>query len=55
MDWFERLTGLNPDGGSGSFEMALVIFIAALILIGTTSYIARRSRRVAQPARRRRP
>jgi hypothetical protein len=31
VDWFERLTGLSPDGGSGAFE-ALVVAVVALAL-----------------------
>jgi hypothetical protein len=31
-DWFERLTGLEPDGGSGEFEWQVVLTLAAMTL-----------------------
>jgi hypothetical protein len=31
VDWFERLRGMTPDGGSGAFE-ALVVAVVALAL-----------------------
>jgi hypothetical protein len=30
--WFERLTGLEPDGGSGEFEWQVVLALAAMTL-----------------------
>ncbi len=32
MDWIERLLHLNPDGGSGSLELSIII--GAVIAIG---------------------
>ena len=37
MDWIEQWFGLNPDGGDGSIEAALVI---AVIVIGVTIALA---------------
>jgi hypothetical protein len=35
MHWFETLTGINPDGGNGTFEILLaalpMIFLAVLM------------------------
>ena len=43
MDWLEQWFGLNPDGGDGSIETAIV---AAVIVIGLTiaSLVSRRLR-----------
>ena len=30
MDWFERLTGLSPDNGSGAFEMEILAAVGAI-------------------------
>jgi hypothetical protein len=43
MDWFERLTGLDPDAGSGSFE--LVILISLVLLVALALHRAQRGRR----------
>jgi len=33
MDWMEKLFGLSPDGGDGSFELAVAV---ALIMVAAT-------------------
>jgi len=38
-EWFEELTGYEPDGGNGAFEIALPL---ALLAIAATSSIAAR-------------
>ena len=43
MDFMERLFGISPDGGSGTFEMLL---IAALVLIALVAIFRRRLRRL---------
>ena len=43
MEWFEELTGISPDGGSGSFEALL----ASLVGVGLIAAIAVVSRRRA--------
>ncbi len=40
MDFLERLFNFSPDGGDGSIEMLLII---AVILIGTSIWISRRT------------
>jgi hypothetical protein len=42
MDWIERLTGLNPDNGSGIFELVIVAFI--VIAIAMAVFLRRHSR-----------
>ena len=43
MDWFERLTGLSPDGGSGVYEIALIV-LGAILAVGITGLRVRRLR-----------
>lgn len=31
MDWFERLTGISPDGGHGWFELLLLTLLAGVV------------------------
>jgi hypothetical protein len=46
MDWFERLTGLDPDASDGSFERLLVTAVAlAIVVIGSAISLRLRSRR----------
>jgi hypothetical protein len=33
MDWFERLTGLDPDKGTGSFEAMLAAVVGVVIIL----------------------
>jgi hypothetical protein len=48
-EWFELLTGLDPDGGNGALEIALAF---ALLAISAASMLAARRdyRRAASPA-----
>ena len=48
MDWFEQLTGLDPDAGSGTFEamLATVVGIAIIAIAGYA--LARRRTRTAR-------
>ena len=41
MEWFEELTGISPDGGSGSFE-ALLASLVGVGLIAATLVVSRR-------------
>ncbi len=43
MDWFERLTGLDPDGGGGSFE-SLLVTAAAVAVLAVITFAMRRVR-----------
>jgi len=40
-EWFEALTGLNPDGGNGSLERVLPL--ALLAIAASSAYFSRRS------------
>jgi hypothetical protein len=42
MDWIEQLFGLNPDGGDGSIEAAIVI----AVVVGGVTVVGLVSRRV---------
>ena len=33
MDFIEQVFGFNPDGGSGSFEMALVFVMVGIVVL----------------------
>jgi hypothetical protein len=48
MDWFEKLFGLSPDGGSGSSETLFVAGLFGLALLVTTA--AYRRIRAANPS-----
>lgn len=43
MDFIERLFGVSPDGGSGSFEAMLIIVPIALLLLWSALRSQRRS------------
>jgi len=46
VDWFENLSGLNPDAGSGTFELALGALLGGVALLiaarVTNAWIGRR-------------
>ena len=44
-EWFELLTGLDPDGGSGSLELGLAL--ALLAISAASALAARRHYRLA--------
>jgi hypothetical protein len=33
MDWFEKLFGVDPDGGNGSLETIFLIGIVAIVVL----------------------
>jgi hypothetical protein len=42
MDWFEQLTGLDPDASSGTFEAMLGALVGLAIIIAAAYIIQRR-------------
>ena len=47
MDWFEQLTGNDPDANSGSFEAMLAAVVGVLIIAAAWYVLSRRSARTA--------
>ena len=45
MDWIERLTGLEPDGGNGTLELAILLALVALLVMGAVAVRRRRGPR----------
>jgi len=43
MPWFEQLTGLDPDAGSGTFE-AMLAAIVGVIIVAAAWYVLARSK-----------
>ena len=47
MDWFEQLTGIDPDASSGTFEAMLAAVVGVLIIAAAWYVMARRRTRAA--------
>ena len=43
MDWFEQLTGLDPDANSGTFE-AMIATVIGIAIIAVAYFVFSRSR-----------
>lgn len=52
MNWMEQLLQIDPDAGSGLFEVAVVLMVALALGLGA-SRLWRRSRRAVKVAPRR--
>jgi len=48
MDWFEQLTGLAPDAGSGTFEAMLAAVVGVAIIVAAAYLISRRRTRTVR-------
>ena len=47
MDWFEQLTGIDPDGSSGTFEAMLAAVVGVIIIAAAWYVLSRRGTRTA--------
>jgi LPXTG-motif cell wall-anchored protein len=47
VEWFEELTGISPDGGTGTFEAMLAAFVGLAIIVIAAYVISRRRTRTA--------
>jgi hypothetical protein len=47
MDWFERLTGLDPDASSGTFEAMLAALVGVIVIAAAWYVLSRRRARAA--------
>ena len=45
MDWFEQLTGFDPDASSGTFEAMLAALVGVAIIVAAAYVISRRRAR----------
>ncbi|HEY8732597.1 MAG TPA: LPXTG cell wall anchor domain-containing protein [Candidatus Limnocylindria bacterium] len=48
MNWFEQLTGLDPDANSGTFEAMLAAFVGLMIIAAAWYILSRRKARTAR-------
>lgn len=45
MNWFEQLTGIDPDASSGTFEAMLATLVGVAIIIAAAYILSRRGTR----------
>ncbi len=50
MDWFEQLTGIDPDASSGTFE-AMIVTVIGIAIIAVAYFVISR-RKAKTPASR---
>lgn len=48
MDWFEQLTGIDPDASSGTFEAMLAAFVGVAIIVAAGYVMSRRRTHTAR-------
>lgn len=47
MDWFEQLTGIDPDASSGTFEAMIAAAVGIAIITVAAYYLSRRRSKTA--------
>jgi LPXTG-motif cell wall-anchored protein len=47
MNWFEQLTGLDPDAGTGTFE-AMVATVVGIAIIAVATFVLSRRTKTAR-------
>ena len=47
MNWFEQLTGIDPDASSGTFEAMLATIVGLAVVVVTAYVLSRRRIRTA--------
>ena len=47
MNWFEQLTGIDPDASSGTFEALLATLVGVAIIVAAAHILSRRGTRTA--------
>ena len=47
MNWFEQLTGIDPDASSGTFEALLATLVGVAIMVAAACILSRRRTRTA--------
>jgi len=48
MNWFEQLTGLDPDASSGTFEAMLAALVGVIIIAAAWYVLSQRKTRTAR-------
>ena len=48
VDWFEQLTGIDPDASSGTFEATLAALVGVAIIMAAAYVMSRRRTRTAR-------
>ena len=47
MNWFEQLTGIDPDASNGTFEAMLAALVGVALIVAAAYVLSRRRSRTA--------